>query len=39
MDKSISVVFGLSYKDKMKCIQQFKHVLMINFKNLEKCDI
>ena len=39
MDESRSIVFGLSFSDKIKCIQQFKHVLMMNFKNLEKCDI
>ena len=36
MDESRSIVFGLSFSDKIKCIQQFKHVLMMNFKNLEK---
>ena len=30
---------GLSFSDKIKFIQQFKHVLLMNFKNLEKCDI
>ena len=39
MDESRSIVFGLLFSDKIKCIQQFKHVLMMNFKNLEKCDI
>ena len=39
MDEPRSIVFGLSFSDKIKCIQQFKHVLMMNFKNLEKCDI
>ena len=39
MDESRSIEFGLSFSDKIKCIQQFKHVLMMNFKNLEKCDI
>ena len=39
MDESISIEFGLSFSDKIKCIQQFKHVLLMNFKNLEKCYI
>ena len=39
MDESGSFEFGLLFSDKIKCIQQFKHVLLMNFKNLEKCDI
>ena len=39
MDESRSIEFGLSFSDKIKCIQQFKQVLLMNFKNLEKCDI
>ena len=39
MDESRSIEFVLSFSDKMKCIQQFKHVLLMNFKSLEKCDI
>ena len=39
MDESRSIEFGLSFSDKIKCIQQFKHVLLMNFKNLEKRDI
>ena len=39
MDESRTIEFGLSFLDKIKCSQQFKHVLLINFKNLEKCDI
>ena len=39
MDESRPIEFGLSFSDKIKCIQQFKHVLLMNFKNLEKCDI
>ena len=35
MVESRSIVFGLSFSDKIKCIQQFKHVLIMNFKNLE----
>ena len=39
MYESRSIEFGLSFSDKIKCIQQFKHVLLMNFKNLEKRDI
>ena len=39
MDESSSVLFGLSCSGKIKCIQKFLHKLLINFKNLKKCDI
>ena len=39
MDESRSIVFGVSFSDKIKCIQQIQHVIMMNSKNLEKCDI
>ena len=35
MDESRSIEFGLSLLDKIKCIQQSKHVLLLNFKNLK----
>ena len=39
MDESSSILLGHSYSDIIKCIQQFLQELMMNFKNLEKCDI
>ena len=39
MDESSSIMFRLSCSDKIKCIQQFKHELLMNFKNLERCVI
>ena len=39
MDESSSILFGLSCSDKIKCIQQFLHKLLMNFKNLKKFDI
>ena len=39
MDESSSIVFVLSCSDKIKCMQQFYRELLMNFKNLEKCDI
>ena len=32
MDESSSVLFGLSCSGKIRCIQQFLHKLLINFK-------
>ena len=39
MDESSLILFGLSCSDEIKCIQQFLHKLLMNFKNLEKNDI
>ena len=36
---SSSILFGLSCSDEIKGIQKFWHKVLINFKNLEKCDI
>ena len=36
MDLSSSTMFGLQCLDKIKCILQFKHEPLMNFKNLEK---
>lgn len=39
MDKSSSIEFGLPRSNYIKCIQPFKHVLLMNFKYHEKFDI